>query len=165
MSRFYKILPVLCMVLILFTACTSPQEETAPAETTASVAEVPTETPAEAGTAEPETTEAVSTGIAGTIEIPGYDTLHFTAGETAQAVYLHNPAQNQCRFVLTLSLESGEVLWTSEPIDPNSAAEELTLSKPLSAGEYPAVLHYDCFSLQENAPLNGADINIIISVE
>ena len=86
------------------------------------------------------------------IAIPGYEKLSFEAGKTAQAVNLKNPPENACTFVLTLTLdEDGTTLWTGKALSPG---ETFT----------PATLHYDCFSLQDNTPLNGAEIQLTIEV-
>ena len=82
-------------------------------------------------------------GSGANIAIPGYEKLTFTAGKTAQAVNLKNPAENACTFVLTLTLEDGETLWTGEALSPGEAFTRITLSKALDAGEYAATLHYD----------------------
>lgn len=99
------------------------------------------------------------------ISIPGYETLSFAAGKTAQAVNLKNPAENACTFVLTLTLEGGETLWTGKALSPGEAFTRITLTRALDAGEYPATLHYDCFSLQDHTPLNGAEIQLTIEVK
>ena len=96
------------------------------------------------------------------IAIPGYEKLSFEAGKTAQTVNLKNPPENACTFVLTLTLEGGETLWTGEALSPGEAFTRITLSRALDAGEYPATLHYDCFSLNDNTPLNGAEIQLTI---
>lgn len=96
------------------------------------------------------------------IAIPGFDRLALAAGETAQAVNLQNPVQNACAFVMTLALADGEVLWTGQPIGPGEAFTGINLTRELDAGEYPATLHYDCFSLTDGAPLNGAEIQLTI---
>ena len=98
------------------------------------------------------------------IAIPGYEKLSFAAGKTAQAVNLKNPPENACTFVLTLTPEDGEALWTGKALSPGEAFTRITLSRALPAGEYPATLHYDCFSLQDNTPLNGAEIQLTIEV-
>ena len=77
---------------------------------------------------------------------------------------LKNPAENACAFVLTLTLEGGETLWTGKALSPGEAFTRITLTRALDAGEYPATLHYDCFSLQDNTPLNGAEIQLTIEV-
>ena len=101
-------------------------------------------------------------GSGANIAIPGYEKLSFAAGKTAQAVNLKNPAENACTFVLTLTLEGGETLWTGKALQPGEAFTRITLSRALDAGEYPATLHYDCFSLNDNTPLNGAEIQLTI---
>ena len=98
------------------------------------------------------------------IAIPGYEKLDFVAGKTAQTVNLKNPPENACTFVLTLTLEGGETLWTGKALSPGEAFTRITLSRALDEGEYPATLHYDCFSLQDNTPLNGAEVKLTIEV-
>ena len=104
-------------------------------------------------------------GSGANIAIPGYEKLSFAAGKTAQTVNLKNPPENACTFVLTLMLEDGETLWTGKALSPGEAFTSITLNKALSAGEYPATLHYDCFSLQDHTPLNGAEIQLTIEVK
>ena len=99
------------------------------------------------------------------IAIPGYEKLTFTAGKTAQTVNLKNPAENACTFVLTLMLEDGEALWTGKALFPGEAFRHITFSRALDAGEYPATLRYECFSLSDNTPLNGADVKLTIEVK
>ena len=94
------------------------------------------------------------------IAIPGYEKLSFEAGKTAQAVKLKNPAENACTFVLNLSLTDGETLWTGEALSPGEAYTRITLSKALDTGDYPATLHYDCYTIEDNQPLNGAEIQL-----
>jgi len=103
-------------------------------------------------------------GSGANIAIPGYEKLSFAAGKTAQTVNLKNPPENACAFVLTLTLEGGETLWTGKALFPGEAFTSITLNRALDAGEYPATLHYDCFSLQDNTPLNGAEIQLTIEV-
>ena len=99
------------------------------------------------------------------IAIPGYEKLSFTAGKTVQTVNLKNPAENACTFVLTLTLEGGETLWTGKALSPGEAFTRITLTRALDAGEYPATLHYDCYTIEDNRPLNGAEIELIIEVK
>ena len=105
-----------------------------------------------------------ASGSGENIAIPGYEKLSFAAGKTAQAVNLKNPAENACAFVLSLTLEGGEALWTGKALSPGEAFTRITLTRALPAGEYPATLHYDCFSLSDNTPLNGAEIQLTIEV-
>ena len=78
------------------------------------------------------------------IAIPGYEKLSFAAGKTAQAVNLKNPPENACTFVLTLSLEGGEVLWTGKALSPGEAFTRITLSR----GPHP-------FADGRRSPLDG----------
>ena len=98
------------------------------------------------------------------IAIPGYEKLSFAAGKTAQAVNLKNPPENACTFVLSLKLDDGTTLWTGKALSPGEAFTHITLTRALDAGEYPATLHYDCFSLNDNTPLNGAEVKLTIEV-
>lgn len=98
------------------------------------------------------------------IKIPGYESLAFTADKTEQSVKLTNPAENACLFRLSLVID-GETLWTSNEIKPGETVEKLNLSRALSKGAYPAVLKYECFTLQDKTPLNGAEIKLNIEVK
>ena len=99
------------------------------------------------------------------IAVPGYETLSFKAESELQTVNLKNPAENACTFVMTLTLdEDGETIWKGEALQPGEAYTRITLTRALSTGEYGATLHYDCFSLQDNTPLNGAEIQLTIEV-
>ena len=103
-------------------------------------------------------------GSGESISIPGYEKLTFAAGKTAQAVSLKNPPENACVFILTLTLESGEALWTGEALKPGEGFTRITLNRALDAGDYPASLRYTCLSLQDEAPLNGAEIQLTLEV-
>ena len=104
-------------------------------------------------------------GSGANIAIPGYEKLSFEAGKTAQVVNLGNPAENACTFVLTLTLENGETLWTGKALSPGEAFTRITLTRALDAGEYPATLHYDCYTIEDNRPLNGAEIQLTLEVK
>ena len=99
------------------------------------------------------------------IAIPGYEKLDFAAGKTAQAVNLKNPAENACTFVLSLTLDDGTTLWTGEALSPGEAFTRITLTKALDAGSYAATLHYDCHTIEDNRPLNGAEIQLTLEVK
>lgn len=107
----------------------------------------------------------VTSGSGENIAIPGYETLSFKAGSKAQIVRLTNPPENACTFVLSLTLDDGTTLWTGKALSPGEAFTRITLTKALDAGEYPATLHYDCYTIEDNQPLNGAEIELIIEVK
>lgn len=100
-----------------------------------------------------------------TIDIPGFDSMTFKAGEKKQSVNIYNPEQNTCYFKATLYLPDGTVLWESKMIAPGKAVYEIELSKALDIGEYKnAKLKYDCFKLDGTTPLNGAEIKLTINI-
>lgn len=125
------------------------------------------------------------------ISIPGYESLDFKAGKKKQSVNFYNPEENTCYFRISLVLkaddgtgtdkasgddeakkteESGgadeaeKVLWTSELIEPGEEVKSIEISKELESGEYPAVLKYECFSLKDETPLNGSNVELILTV-
>ena len=104
-------------------------------------------------------------GSGGSIAIPGYEKLRFAAGKTAQAVNIKNPAENACTFVLSLTLDDGTTLWTGKALSPGEAFTRITMNRALDAGDYPATLHYDCYTIEDNQPLNGAEIQLTLEVK
>lgn len=100
-----------------------------------------------------------------TIAIPGFEKVTLKADETKQEVNFHNPEINDCYFKLSLIHPSGSVLWTSDLIEPGKGMYAIELEEALSAGEYEdAVLKYECFSLTDQSPLNGSEINLKLVV-
>lgn len=100
-----------------------------------------------------------------TIDIPGFDSMTFKAGVTKQSVNLYNPERNTCYFRMTLLLEDGTQLWRSKYIAPGKGLHEIELSEALAAGDYKEVtLKYECFSLDDQSPLNGSDIKLSLHV-
>lgn len=99
------------------------------------------------------------------IDIPGYESITLRSGSKSQRVYLFNPEKNAAYFVMTLTLKNGETLWTGKELYPGEAFTGIVLKKPLKAGDYAAILHYDCFSVSDNEPLNGADIQLNLTVQ
>ena len=104
-------------------------------------------------------------GSGESIAIPGYEKLDFAAGKTAQAVSLKNPPENACTFVLSLMLDDGTTIWTGKALSPGEAFTHITLTRALDAGSYPATLHYDCYTIEDNRPLNGAEIQLTLEVK
>lgn len=113
------------------------------------------------------------------IAIPGYESLEFKAGKEKQSVDFYNPDENTCFFRISLVLKdetdtangeegnAGEetVLWTSDFIEPGEHVKSIKLSKELESGEYSAILKYECFSLKDETPLNGARVEVMIHVK
>lgn len=113
------------------------------------------------------------------IAIPGFESLEFKAGTKKQSVSFYNPEENTCYFRISLVLKSDdgskadgtagdseakeEVLWTSELIDPGEEVKSIKLVKELESGDYPAYLKYECFSLKDETPLNGSNVELTLS--
>lgn len=99
------------------------------------------------------------------ISIPGFDFLSLQAGTQEQSMPLYNPENNACYFRISLLLD-GEALWRSDLLAPGQTAPQQTLSRALAAGEYSAVLKYECFADEaETAPLNGSEISLTLRVQ
>ena len=79
------------------------------------------------------------------ISIPGFDFLSLQAGTQEQNMPLYNPENNACYYRISLLLD-GEALWRSDLLAPEQTAPQQTLSRALAAGEYSAVLKYECFA-------------------
>jgi len=123
------------------------------------------------GTAKPpdnpqtEQTEPVEK-LTDSIDIPGFGELHFKAGQTEQNMTVPNPPQNFCWFKVSLVLEDGTILWTSDLIAPGEESEPIVLSTPLERGIYKnAMLKYQCFADEaEQKALNGAETKLTLKV-
>ena len=101
-----------------------------------------------------------------TIDIPGYTEIIFKAGVTEQDDTIVNPPQNFCWFKVSLVLEDGTVLWTSDLIAPGGESEPIVLNVPLERGIYGnAMLKYQCFADEaEQKALNGAETKLTLKV-
>ena len=87
------------------------------------------------------------------------------ADSKEQEVNFYNPEKNKnCDFQLTLFLEDGTELWTSQFIQNGKAIYNITLNQPLEAGTYKAVMKYDCLS-RNGSQLNGSNLNFNLIVE
>ena len=98
------------------------------------------------------------------ISLPGYGGLNLTAGKKEQNLALPNPAENFCQIRISLILEDGTVIWTSELTPPGEQAQ-IVLNEALEKGDYNATLKYDCFQMDESmTPLNGATCQLVLHV-
>lgn len=109
--------------------------------------------------------EPLPAEIPKTIAIPGYAQLVMKAGNIIQNVVLHNPSENPCYFVITISLPDGTGVYRSDMVAPGQKTSEIKLSHPLEAGTYKdAILRYSCYSIKDKAPMNGADTKFTLEV-
>ncbi len=112
------------------------------------------------------------------ITIPGYESISFKAGKTTQNVNFYNPEENTCFFRMSLILknptetvstedgndEKEKILWTSEFLEPGEHITSIKLEKKLESGAYAASLRYECFSVKDETPLNGSQIDLVLNV-
>lgn len=105
-------------------------------------------------------------GTTSGIAIPGYKSITLKAGTKSQEVALINPAQNNCYFVITLSLSDGTKLFTSKMIPPGKGIYHVDLTQTLKAGTYEkCTIKYDTFKMDDTlTPLNGADVALSLIV-
>ena len=102
---------------------------------------------------------------ADSISIPGFDFLSLQAGAQEQSMPLYNPENNACYFRISLLLD-GEARWRADLLAPGQTAPQQKLSRALAAGEYSAVLKYECFADEaETVPLNGSEIALVLRVQ
>ena len=98
----------------------------------------------------------------GGIAIPGWGMIEIPAGQTEVAVDFPNPVQNAERYYLTFQLmlkDTGEVLYQSGLVPPGKVIQAITLSRPLEAGTYAAVVRVQPYRMdEEKTPTNNADM-------
>ena len=100
------------------------------------------------------------------ISVPGYEKLELVAGQKKQNVYLNNPDENTCYFVMSLILEDGTIIWKSDYLEPGRAFDRIELNQPLEKGSYGNVtLQYDCYSTVDQRELNGSAVTITLEVK
>lgn len=110
--------------------------------------------------------DEATTEVAESAIIPGFTVIEVAANTTEVASPFYNSAENEVTLQLTLTLEDGTVLYTSEELQPGDALDSMTLSRGLTPGDYNAILHYDVYGMDENhTELNGADIDVIVRAE
>jgi len=110
---------------------------------------------------QPQDTGGVTQGIA----IPGYKSITIDANKTDVKVNFQNPEGNPCYFVISLILDDGTVLYQSKMIEPGKGLYDITLSQALVPGEYSATVKYETYSLSDQTPMNGAEVQIKLIVQ
>ena len=100
------------------------------------------------------------------IQVTAYESLELKADTLQQDVHLSTISDNECITVMSLVLADGTELWQSGELYPGQIVLSMTLSQPLSAGEYPnTVLRYQHFTLdEEKTPLNNAETLLTLKV-
>ena len=81
-------------------------------------------------------------------------------------VNLMNPEGNPCYFTFTLVLkDTDETIYQSKMVEPGKAITQITLSKELSAGEYPAILKISTAAMDDGRAMNGANVETVLKVQ
>lgn len=113
-----------------------------------------------------ENAEELVEKLTDSIDIPGYTEMIFKAGVAEQDDTVPNPPQNFCYFKVSLVLEDGTVLWTSDLIPPGEESGPIVLNEPLEKGEYQnAMLRFQCFADEAGQnTLNGAETKLTLKV-
>ncbi|MGN0537125.1 MAG: hypothetical protein ACI4M3_04020 [Acutalibacteraceae bacterium] len=100
------------------------------------------------------------------IKIPGYPSITIPADQKDITVLLLNPEGNPCYFTFELVLkDTNETLYKSKLVPPGQAITNITLSRPLSAGEYNAVIKISTTSLKDQSAMNGANVETVLIVK
>ena len=110
---------------------------------------------------------AASPALCGNILIPGYDVIHFKAGEITQDVFFRNPSENECSFRMSICLEDGTEIWTADDVlNPGEVFLRIDLERAIPKGRYSnALMKYECYSVHDGSRLNGAEIRVTIEAE
>ena len=100
------------------------------------------------------------------IKIPGYPSITLPKDQNTVGVALVNPEGNPCYFTFELVLkDTGETLYKSKLVPPGQAITKITMSKPLSAGEYNATIRITTTSLTDGSAMNGANVETVLIVK
>lgn len=97
------------------------------------------------------------------IKIPGYPSISILADTENVTMSLLNPEGNPCYFHFTIVLnDTQEVLYESKYVPPGQAITDVTLSRGLPTGEYPATIQISTIALDGETPLNGANVETVL---
>lgn len=100
------------------------------------------------------------------IAIPGWGDITIPANETEIAVDFPNPPENRGKYYLTFSIrlvDTGEMLYSSGRVLPGHSIQSITLSRPLEAGRYGAIIHVQPYKMGgAQAGTNSVDVETVI---
>lgn len=100
----------------------------------------------------------------GTISIPCFESLVFTANAKTQKVNLYNPEKNNCYFVITL-IVGEDTVYQSKMIAPGTGFYEIEINDVLDVGKYAATIVYECNSIVDLSPMNGGAFHFDLHVK
>lgn len=108
--------------------------------------------------------EEESNEISG-VSIPGWKQLNLKADQTTATVDFYNPEVNEGKYYLTFEIQlDNEILYTSGLIEPGLHIQEITLSRPLKAGTYDAIIHVQPYRM-DKTPTNNANMQTTLVVK
>lgn len=100
------------------------------------------------------------------IRIPGYPSITIDADTKDVKMNLMNPEGNPCYFTFEIILkEKNETIYTSKMVEPGKAITDVTLTRSLDKGEYPAVIKITTASLEDGSTMNGAEVETVLIAE
>lgn len=114
---------------------------------------------------EPDTVVESDSGTEKTegIRIPGYPRITIQADTKDVTMNLINPEGNPCYFTFEIVLtEENETIYVSEMVEPGKAITNVTISRALEKGEYPAVIKITTTSLENGLAMNGANVETVL---
>ena len=116
---------------------------------------------------QPEKTAAEEESTGG-IAIPGWGSIRIQAGKKLVDVNLENPIDNDEKYYLSFSVYlkgQDKPLAETGLIQPGESALKLSLSHPLDAGEYEAVVLVQPHRMADGSATNNAEIETILIAE
>lgn len=103
------------------------------------------------------------------ITIPGWGSVTIAADTADVTVDLYNPEENEGLYYLTFQLilaDSGEVLYSSGLVPPGEHIRRITLSRPLAAGQYGAIIFVQPYTVEaEPKATNNANMETVLIVQ
>lgn len=100
------------------------------------------------------------------IKIAGFSSWHIPTEQTKNLpISLKNPEGNPCYFSFAIILtDTGETIYQSDMVPPGKSIRKVSISKPLTTGTYPAVIHITTNELETGRKMNSAKLNLTITV-
>ena len=100
------------------------------------------------------------------IKIPGYPSITIAANSKNVTMALLNPEGNPCYFKFEIVLkDTDETIFASKYVEPGKAITDVELTRPLSVGEYPAIIKISTLSLDGSSPMNGANVETVLAAK
>ena len=113
----------------------------------------------------------VDSEIEPNVAIPGWGKITIPSGTTEiSSVDFYNPKKNEDLYYLTFELRlptakgGYEVLYASDAVPPGKHIQSITLSRPLDAGTYNAVIHVQPYRMSDETPTNNANMKTTLVV-